>query len=86
MKDRSDYSYEIDLRGRDNLENEVEFTLTSVSGEDLIFEYQNLHGDLSNEITSITLTPYAVKLPEKSGKTSDDWEQVGEKFTIHLDQ
>jgi hypothetical protein len=43
-------------------------------------------GDLSDEITSITLTPYAAKLPENSGITSDVWEQVGEKFTIHLEQ
>lgn len=86
VKDRSEHSYEIDLRGRDNLGEEVEFTLTSVSGEDLIFKYQNLHGDLSNEITSITLTPYAAKLPEKSGKTSDAWQQVGEAFTINLAQ
>lgn len=86
VKDRSEHSYEIDLRGKDNLGNKVEFTLTSASGEDLIFKYQNLLGDLSTEITSITLTPYAAKLPEKSGKTSDAWEQVGEAFTIHLNQ
>ena len=86
VKDRSKHSYEIDLRGRDNLGNEVKFALTSISGEDLTFKYQNLYGDLSNEITSITLAPYAAKLPEKSGKASDVWEQVGEEFTIHLDQ
>lgn len=86
VKNRSEQSYEIDLRGMDNLGNKVEFALTSVSGEDLIFKYQNLYGDLSDEITSITLTPYAAKLPEESGKTSDVWEQVGEEFTIHLDQ
>jgi len=85
VKDRSEHSYEINLRGRDNLGNKVEFALTSVSGEDLIFKYQNLYGDLSAKITSITLTPYAAKLPEKSGNTGDDWKQVGEAFTIHLD-
>ena len=51
-----------------------------------VFKYQNLDGDLSGEITAITLTPYAAKLPEKSGKLSDDWEQVGEAFTIFLNQ
>jgi hypothetical protein len=86
VQDRSGRSYEIDLRGSDNLGNEVEFFLTSVSGEDLVFKYQNLDGDLSDKITSITLTPYAAKLPEKSGKTSDEWEQVGEAFTIFLKQ
>ena len=80
FKDR----YSVDLRGHDNLGNEVTFFLTSVYGEDLIFKYENIHGDLSDEITSITLTPYAAKLPEKSGKMSDDYKQVGEEFTIPL--
>lgn len=79
-------SYEIDLRGWDDLGNEVRFTLTRLLGEELIFKYQNLYGDFSDEITSLTLTPYAAKLPEKSGKTSDSWEKVGEAFTIYLAQ
>ncbi|KPU43513.1 hypothetical protein OXPF_29540 [Oxobacter pfennigii] len=86
VKDRSERSYEIDLRGKDNLGNEVEFFLTSVSGEDLVFKYQNLDGDLSDEITAITLTPYAARLPEKSGRSGDNWEQAGETFTISLNQ
>ncbi|TEB10030.1 hypothetical protein Psfp_04223 [Pelotomaculum sp. FP] len=86
VKDRSEHSYDIDLRGRDNLGNEVEFCLTSVSGEDLVFKYQNINGDLADAITSLTLTPYAAKFPEQSGRMSDDWEQVGEAFTIFLNQ
>lgn len=84
LKGQSKDAYAVDLRGHDNLGNEVRFSLTSVSGEDLVFRYENIHGDLSDEITSITLTPYAVKYPEKSGKMSDDYKEAGEEFTIYL--
>ena len=64
--------------------NEVVFYLASVSGEDLEFKYSNIYSDLSDELTSISLTPYAAKLPEQSGKMSDDYRQVGEEFIIYL--
>lgn len=81
---QSAVSYDVDLRGWDNLGNEVKFYLSRVSDGNLTFNYQNFDGDLSNEITSLTLIPYAVKLPEQSGKISGDWQQVGEEFTIYL--
>lgn len=81
---KSKDSYAVELKGYDNLGNEVRFSLTSVSGEDLVFKYENLYGDLSDEITSISLTPYAAKIPEKSGKMSNDYKKVGEEFTISL--
>ncbi|WP_296971629.1 DUF4179 domain-containing protein [Tepidanaerobacter sp. EBM-38] len=84
VKGKSKDAYAIELRGHDNLGNEVTFFLTSVSGEDIVFKYENIHGDLSDEITSITLTPYAAKYPEQSGKMSNDYKQVGEEFTMFL--
>jgi len=77
-------SYAIDLRGYDNLGNEVVFFLTSLSGEDVVFRYENIHGDLAEEITSITLTPYAAKYPKESGKMNGEYEKVGEEFTLFL--
>jgi hypothetical protein len=79
-------SYDIELRGHDNLGNEVVFYLASVSGEDLMFRNSRglSEGDLLDEITWIALTPYAVKFPEESGKMSNDYKQVGEEFTIVL--
>ncbi|MCC5908847.1 MAG: DUF4179 domain-containing protein [Clostridiaceae bacterium] len=77
-------TYRIDLRGHDNLGNEVTFFLSRISDEDLIFKYENIHGNLSDEITSISLTPYAAKLPKKSGRMSNDYKQAGEEFTIFL--
>lgn len=79
-------SYQIDFRGYDNLGNEVIFYMTSASREDFILKYENLHRDLSNEITSIKLTPYAAKFPEESGRMNTDYKQIGEEFTIYLNE
>ncbi len=86
VKGKSKDSYQIELRGHDNLGNEVVFFLTHASGEDLVFKYENIYGNLSDEITSITLTPYAAKLPEESGRMSNDYKQVGEEFTIFFEK
>ena len=32
----------------------------------------------------MTLTPYAVKFPEESGRMNNDFKQAGEEFTIYL--
>jgi hypothetical protein len=32
----------------------------------------------------LTLTPYAVRFPEKSGKLSNDFQKAGDEFTIKL--
>lgn len=81
---KGNVSYDVSLRGHDNLGNKVEFYLSSMSGEDMVFKYQNIHRDLSDELTSITLTPYAVEFPEKDGRLNNDFKQVGDEFTIYL--
>ncbi|WP_353093970.1 DUF5643 domain-containing protein [Tissierella praeacuta] len=87
IKDRYEsIGYNIELRGNDNLGNQVEFHLLPLSDaeEDLVFKYQNLFRDLSDEITSITLTPYAAKYSGEIRR--NDWKQVGEEFTIFLNK
>lgn len=86
VKNKSKDNYAIDLRGYDDLGNEVVFYLGSLSGENLIFRYSNIHGDLSDEIKSITLTPYAAKYPKKSGRMNSEYKQVGEEFTVFLNK
>ncbi|WMM26172.1 DUF5643 domain-containing protein [Tissierella sp. MB52-C2] len=78
--------YDISLRGNDNLGNKVEFGISRMSDKDMVFKYQNIYGDLSDNLTSITLTPYAVKFPEESGRMNNDYKQVGEEFTIYLNR
>ena len=85
VKNKSKDSYAVDLRGYDNLGNEVVFYLGTLSGENLIFKYSNIDGDLSDEIKYITLTPYAAKYPEKSGRMDSEYKQVGEEFTVFFE-
>ncbi|HZJ76919.1 MAG TPA: DUF4179 domain-containing protein [Oscillospiraceae bacterium] len=86
IKNKSKDSYAVDLRGHDDLGNEVVFYLGTLSSEDLIFRYSNIDGDLSDEIKSITLTPYAAKYPKRSGRMNSEYKQVGEKFTVFLNK
>ncbi|NLV76791.1 MAG: DUF4179 domain-containing protein [Tissierellia bacterium] len=78
--------YDIKLEGQDDLGNSVCFGMSRMSGNKFILRYENVYGNLSDEATSITLVPYAVKFPEESGRMSNDWKQTGEKFTIFLNK
>lgn len=79
-----DKSYDLKLTGEDNLGNPVEFYLSRGTKEGGRLNLDKLSSSLSEEASGITLTPYAVEFPEKSGKLSDDWEQAGEAFTISI--
>lgn len=76
-----EYPLRIELQGYDNLNNRIIFFIDSSSPEGVVFEYQKNYGFLrewSDEITSITLTPFAMDYPE--GK------QIGKEFTIFLNK
>ncbi|MGG7098799.1 DUF4179 domain-containing protein [Clostridium sardiniense] len=77
--------YDIKLVGTDNLNNPIEFDLSSGNYTGGILKLEPVLGKLSDKATSISLTPYAVKFPEKSGKLSDDFKKIGDKFTINFD-
>lgn len=78
-------THDIELRGKDNLGNEIRFYLSHESKGKGVLELNTVLGSpLSEEATSIILTPYAVKFPETSGKLSNDFQPVGEAFEIDL--
>ncbi|HHX59904.1 MAG TPA: hypothetical protein GX707_04060 [Epulopiscium sp.] len=77
---------DIKLRGYDDLGNEVEFERSISNKGEVIFEYSNIDGDLSDQSTSITLVPYSVEFPKENGTMSNDFRQVGEEFTIVLNK
>lgn len=77
-------NYDIVLRGHDDLENKVGFYLSRVNGRNGIFKLTTINGNLNENAKALYLTPYAVKLPDKSGKLSNDFKKVGEEFTIDL--
>lgn len=75
-------AYDIELRGKDDLGNEVRFNLTTESsGKGIMKGFK-----ISDDAKTLTLTPYAVAFPKESGKMSNDFKQVGEEFTIKIDK
>ena len=76
--------YDMKLEGTDNLGNPVSFYVSSSNKEGGRFVIDNSAENLSDDAETLTLTPYAVKFPEESGRMSNDYEQVGEPFTIEV--
>lgn len=76
--------YDIQLRGEDNLGNPIEFLLSRGNKEGGRLNLDTYGGMIGAEATSLTLTPYAVKLPEGSGQLSNDFQPVGESFTFDI--
>jgi len=79
--ENKDKPYDIELRGYDDLGNEVRFYSSSESKVDGIIKNETT---ISEEAKLLTLTPYAVALPEESGRMSNDYKQVGEEFIIEI--
>lgn len=78
-------NYDFILKGEDNLGNPVEFLIRSIQKGQGRMEVSTIHnGYVNDQAESLTLTPYAVKFPETSGKMSNDYQPVGESFTIQL--
>ncbi len=79
------FNYAIDLKGQDNLGNEIAFYLTHY-GEDggwlVLHPYEGNY--IREEATSLTLRLYALEYPEESGDMGNDYQVVGEPFTIEL--
>ena len=72
------------LRGTDDLGNKVEFYLKRGSKDSMVLRYSNIDRNLEENAKELTLTPYAVKFPDQSGKMSNDFKQIGEEFEISL--
>ncbi len=77
-------SYNIMLKGTDDLGNEVIFDLIRGSKDSMVLRYDNIKRNLDDNAKELILTPYAVKFPENSGKLSNDFERVGEEFKINI--
>ena len=78
--------YDMVLKGKDDLGNTVEFYLSHGSKIEGLFKNSSIDGEISSEAKELTLTPYAVKFPEKSGKLSNDFKKVGEEFKININK
>lgn len=75
------------LKGYDDLGNKIEFDLMKGEKDSFLLEYQNvICGNLNEKASKLTLSPYAVKMPEKSGKEPGigEYKKVGEEFIINI--
>ena len=81
---KNDPMYDLKLEGTDNLGNQVEFDLSHFNGQNgRLNRYIGGEG-IKEGASSFTLTPYAVAMPEESGKMSDEFVKIGQSFTIYL--
>ncbi|MCT4563367.1 MAG: DUF4179 domain-containing protein [Maledivibacter sp.] len=76
--------YDMVLRGYDDLGNDIEFYLSRGTVNTGLFKLSTINGNLNENAKKLSLTPYAVKFPEQSGRLSNDFKKVGEEFTINL--
>lgn len=77
-----DPNYDLKLTGVDDLGNSVDFQLSWQKGEEKTGRLNATPADANTKL--ITLAPYAVEMPEKSGKMSHDFVKTGDSFTIDL--
>lgn len=76
--------YDMVLKGYDDLGNKIEFYSSRETANAGLFKLSNIDGNLNENAKKLSLTPYAVKFPEQSGRLSNDFKKVGEEFTIDL--
>ncbi|MDO5422351.1 MAG: DUF4179 domain-containing protein [Eubacteriales bacterium] len=77
-------SYNLQLVGNDNLGNPILFTLSRSSETGGRLNLDTLTGLIGEDASSLTLTLYACQMPKESGREPNDYEPVGEPFTISL--
>ncbi|WP_042272602.1 DUF4179 domain-containing protein [[Clostridium] dakarense] len=78
--------YNMELRGHDDLGNEVTFYISRVRGDKGIFKINNIDGLVNENAKELKLTLYAAEQPKTSGKMSNDFKAVGEEFIINLNK
>ncbi|MDO5539627.1 MAG: DUF4179 domain-containing protein [Eubacteriales bacterium] len=77
--------YDLKLKGADDLGHEVEFNMRIFADGRGRMEVSTIDNGFVNEnAKELYLTLYAVEFPEESGRMSNDFQPVGEEFTITL--
>lgn len=77
--------YDLELRGTDNLGNPIVFTFSNQKGTNGVLKLNDHFSVKDENASSYTLELYAVKFPEESGRLSNDFEKIGEAFSIILE-
>ncbi len=78
--------YDVWLKGIDDLGNEIYFYLSHIGGDgECWFVLAEDTGyDFSADASQLTLQVYAVEMPEQNGEIGNDYQSIGEPFTIEL--
>ncbi len=86
INENGDRNNDYVFKGKDNLGNDVEFGLSRYDGStgEAIFIYEQLSSNMSDNAEYVTLTPYFRQMPKKSGRITDDYNQLGDEFKIVL--
>lgn len=83
--DSDHLNYDLLLQGEDDLGNDVEFCIRFFGDGEGRMEVSTItNGYISEDASELTLTPYAVEMPKESGKMSNDYQPIGDSFTIEL--
>lgn len=81
-----DPMYDLKLEGTDNLGNQVEFDLSYMKGREKHgrLNISSVCEGIGEGAEYLTLKLYAVEMPEKSGRMSNDFTVLGESFIVPL--
>ena len=77
-------AYDIVLKGNDDLGNKISFYMNYDTENETLFRTEKIDGGINKNAKTLTLTPYAAKYPEKSGRMDGEYKKAGDKFTIDL--
>lgn len=79
-------SYILMIKASDESGRQVEFGVRNQNGKSGYMQNEEIidDGRLNMDAETVTMTPYAVALPEEDGRISDDYVQVGEAFELEF--
>lgn len=79
-------SYILMVKAEDSLGSKVEFGVRSQDAASGYMQNEEIieDGRLNGEANAVTMTLYAVKLPEENGRISDDYVPIGDSFELEL--
>lgn len=86
--DKEGYNYLIELRGKDNLGNNVLFDLETTNDGEMTFQYEPLFSELSENAEYIDFEIYYSKIPERSGKSPDrdEYKNLNDNFRVNFNK
>ncbi len=76
--------YDLKLVGKDNLGNDVQFSVRKTREDYGVFVFDNLDGNLDENAKSLTLSLYSAKQNDENGQLNTNYEKLGDEFIIEL--